>query len=287
MQEQNMNTSGKSTFWIIGVVVVALLVALVFFLKAGQEESRSITQNTEQVLVIPEVEIESTVADTQDKNLDFASQLPLYDDQGLQFESSGPLPELAKSDAEFTQDILTLSAQLKPGLFKQQVIRKSVFSINDISQGMRPPVKRLRELSFTQPFSVHQVGDKMYMSQASYRRYDQLAQAVNAIDKQMAVALYQKYLPLLQQVFQQLSYPENYQVLDIIKSATAKILEAPVITGKIEVIRPSVRYKFANPKLEKLTAVDKQMLRMGPENTRLIQDKLRELVQALIESEKE
>ena len=284
--EQNMTTSGKSTFWIIGIIVVVLLAGLMFFLMADKEDASLDAQNTEQILVIPEVDIE-TSPETQAEDLDFASQLPRYDDEGLQFNPAEPLPELAKSDPEFTQDVLAISAQLKPSLFKKQLIRKSVFSINDMSQGMRPPVKRLRELSFSKPFTVSQEGDKMYISPASYRRYNQLAQAVNSIDNQAAVALYQKYLPLFQQVFQELSYPENYQVLDIIKAATAKILEAPVISGKIKVIRPSVYYKFANPKLEKLSALDKQMLRMGPENTRLIQNKLRELVEALIASEKE
>jgi hypothetical protein len=48
-----------------------------------------------------------------------------------------------------------------------------------------------------------------------------------------------------------------------------------------------VHYKFADSKLEKLSALDKQMLRMGPDNTRLIQKKMRELVQVLIASEQE
>ena len=284
--EQNLNTSGKSTFWIIGIVVVVLLAGLVLFLMADKEEVSLNAQNTEQVLVLPEIAIEIQDEETQDNKLDFASQLPRYD-EGLQFESATPLPELANSDPEFTQDILALSAQLKPSLFKKQLIRKSVFSINDIAQGVRPPVKRLRELSFKKPFTVNMVGDKMYISSVSYRRYDQLAQAINSIDSQAAAALYQKYLPLFQQVFNEFSYPENYQLLDIIKAATARVIEAPVINGKIEVIRPSVRYKFADPKLEKLSALDKQMLRMGPENTRLIQNKLRELVEGLIVSEKE
>jgi len=125
---------------------------------------------------------------------------------------------------------------------------------------------------------------KMYISTQAYRRYDALAQAINSIDKQGAVALYYKYLPLFQAVFAEFSYPDNYQLLDSIKAATSKIIQAPVISGEIEVIRPSVRYKFADPKLENLSALDKQMLRMGPDNTQLIQKKLRELIQQLIAS---
>lgn len=73
--------------------------------------------------------------------------------------------------------------------------------------------------------------------------------------------------------------------MDIIRAAVGKILQAPIVKGKVAVVRPSVRYKFADPKLEKLSALDKQMLRMGPENTQIIQQKLRNFMQDLIASE--
>ena len=39
----------------------------------------------------------------------------------------------------------------------------------------------------------------------------------------------------------------------------------------------SVTYKFADPALESLTPVQRQFLRMGPRNVRIIQGKLREI----------
>ena len=287
MQEQNLNTSGKPIFLVMAIVVFILLVGLTWFLTESKEDEISVRESSKQVLVIPEIET-ATLENTEQKNLDFADQLPLYEQEDWQFEGEGSvLPELVNSDTEYTRDLLAVSPQLKQGLFKKDQIRKTIFSINDIAQGLRPPAKRLREISFPQPFSVTEEGGRMYISTQAYHRYDSLAQAINSIDKQGAVALYKKYLPLFQTVFAEFSYPDNYQVLDSIKAATGKILQAPVINGKIELIRPSVYYKFADPKLEKLSALDKQMLRMGPENTRLIQNKLRELIEALIAAERE
>jgi hypothetical protein len=40
-------------------------------------------------------------------------------------------------------------------------------------------------------------------------------------------------------------------------------------------------YGFADPKLESLTAAEKQLLRTGPGNTRVVQAKLREIARAL------
>lgn len=284
MQERNLNTSGKSTYWIIALVII-LLVALAGFLIGNKEEGISTEEKLEQALVIPEIKPEPLLIAEQETH-DFAEQLPQYSPDDWEFATeNGSLPELEASDADYTQDLLAVSPQLKLGVFKNEQIRKTIFSINDIAQGLRPPLKHLREIPFTQPFSVTQEGGGIYMSTQGYHRYDEIAQAINSIDTRGAVALYKKYLPLFQSVFSEFSYPDNYQVLDSIKAATGKVLQAPVITEKIQLVRPSVRYKFADPELEKLSALDKQMLRMGPDNTRLIQNKMRELVQALIENE--
>ncbi len=286
MQNQDLNSSGSSTIWVIVLFAFILLGGLVWSLTGDKEDKRAIEINSEQVLEIPEKETQ-TLSETDDANesLNFSAQLPLYEQEDWPFEGGGGnLPDLERSDKEFTQDILTVSPLLQPFLFSSELIKKYTFSINDIAQGLRPPVKRLREIVFPEPFSVTEARGKMYISAQAYHRYDALAQAINSIDKQGAVALYQKYLPLFELVFAGFSYPENYKMLDSIKAATGKIIQAPVIKEEIEVTHPTVRYKFADPKLEKLSALDKQMLRMGPANTRLIQNKLRELIQELIAS---
>ncbi len=289
MQDQDLNISEKPTYWVIALFALLLLGALIWSLSGDKERELSPEESSEQVLIIPKVELE-TVNLTEDTNpsLDFAKQLPFYEQEAWQFEGEGEsLPELADSDKAFSQDLLAVSPPMQPFLFSGDLIKKYTFSINDMAQGLRPPTRRLREISFNQPFSVTEKGKKIFISEHAYHRYDKLAQAINSIDKQGAVALYKKYLPLFQTVFAGFSYPDNYQLLDSIKAATGKIIQAPVINEEIEVIRPSVGYKFANPKLEKLSALDKQMLRMGPENTRLIQNKLRELIEALIAVEQE
>ncbi|MGZ8931621.1 MAG: DUF3014 domain-containing protein, partial [Methylosarcina sp.] len=68
------------------------------------------------------------------------------------------------------------------------------------------------------------------------------------------------------------------------RKAAAEIISAPIRTERLAVVRPSVHYKFADPALEALNPVHKQMLRLGPENTKIIQNKLRRLVEALSEN---
>jgi len=55
------------------------------------------------------------------------------------------------------------------------------------------------------------------------------------------------------------------------------LLETPVIEGPVRLVRPVVMYEYEDPRLESLAGAQKQMLRMGPRNTKLIQAKLSEL----------
>ncbi|MDT8426212.1 MAG: DUF3014 domain-containing protein [Methyloprofundus sp.] len=290
-----MSDTEKSKIWptilLMSLVVILLVFGLLTLLKDEESSSVSNEDVIEQVLSIPEVG-QGAEPDIHDQESDLLTdeQELLDAKEDLQQEVEGAvLPELQDSDAEFKQDVLAISSskQLKQVIFKEKIISKTIASVNDMAQSLRPPATVLRELKLSQPFMAISRGDKLYISPESYQRYDQLAQAINEIDNQEAIALYKKYLPLFQVVFKEFSYPKEYKVLDIFKAAVGKIIQAPIINERIEVSRPSVYYKFADPKLEKLSALDKQMLRMGPDNTRLIQDKLRELVQLLIDSEQE
>jgi len=98
------------------------------------------------------------------------------------------------------------------------------------------------------------------------------------------VAVYQRFRPLLLQVFAEFSYPDGYNLDDIFIKAAAEILTAPIIEQPIALVKYSLRYRYADPELEALGPVQKQMLRMGAENTRLIQNKMRMLVDELVSS---
>ncbi len=190
------------------------------------------------------------------------------------------LPALEHSDAVFKQDVLSLSPGFSELLNVEGIIKRWVVVINDFSQNQRP-YKHFRYFKLSSPFRVETDQTGIYMAERSYQRYDFLASAVHAVDVEKAVSLLWKYRPLLQQAFSEFGYPEEYQVEDIIKKAVSNVLQAPVIESRIKLIKPSVRYKFAEKHLESLSPVQKQMIRMGPENTRIIQAKLRQFVEEM------
>lgn len=200
-----------------------------------------------------------------------------------QAEESVILPELDSSDEQIREAITAVTPELAPWLVMDQLIRKYMVIANDFSQGLRV-MKHLGFLKLEQSFSVEENGAEMFMSTESYQRYNGLAQAINAIDVSAMISVYQKFRPLLLQVFAEFSYPDGHNLDDVFIKAANEILTAPAIDQPIALVRPSLYYQFADPELEALNSVHKQMLRMGPANTRLIQDKVRMLVGELVNS---
>jgi hypothetical protein len=177
--------------------------------------------------------------------------------------------------------VIRISPGLGPWLKTDQLIRKYITIVNDFSQGLRLE-KHMRFLKLDQPFAADIGKTRMFIAIKSYQRYDKLAAAIDALDVDNTLAIYKKFRPLMLQVFNEFSYPEQYGLEDIFTKAAAEILAAPVIEGRIALTHPTVNYKFADPKLEVLGPVHKQMIRMGPANTLIIQNKVRALVEGLV-----
>jgi len=193
------------------------------------------------------------------------------------------LPTLVDSDEPFREAMITLTPGLAPWLSTDQLIRKYVLIANDFSQGFVIE-NHMRFLKPTQPFAVEQSDKGTFISKKNYQRYDALAAAIDAIDEQLIIGVYKKFRPLLMQVYSDFSYPEEFKLEDILIKAAGEIMAAPIIEEPIALVRPSVKYKFADAKLEGSSPVSKQMLRMGPENTRIIQNKIQLLAEQLIVS---
>ncbi|MGR9051246.1 MAG: DUF3014 domain-containing protein, partial [Gammaproteobacteria bacterium] len=194
------------------------------------------------------------------------------------------LPALEDSDTLFREKVTALSPELAPWLKSDHLIENGIVIINDFAEGQRL-AKHMRTFKLQEAFVADSDEQGLYVPGDGYRRYDPFVAAIDAISIPEAVALYTTFKPLARQVFDRFDYPADYDVDDIVKKATAEILAAPVIESRINLIRTSVNYKFADPKLEALSPVQKQMLRMGPRNTRILQNKLRLLLEVLVNPE--
>jgi len=191
------------------------------------------------------------------------------------------LPVLERSDELFRQKVASVSANLSDWFGVTGVIKKYMVIVNDLSQNQ---ILFKHRIFLKTPGKIVVGEDKqgLYLSEDSYQRYTILVNAITTIDADKGLQLYLAFKPLFEQVYKEFAYPSEYQLQDLFLKAAANVIEAPIINGRIALVPHLVRYKFADKKLEALSDVDKQMIRMGPENTKKIQAKLRELVQLLV-----
>jgi hypothetical protein len=102
---------------------------------------------------------------------------------------------------------------------------------------------------------------------------------IDSVNVEGAARAYARIRPLCEQAYRDLGYPDG----DFDKKmslALARMLETPVPDGPVQLRSTSVAYQFADPDLESLSSPQKQLLRMGPRNMRIVQAKLREFVKA-------
>jgi len=117
----------------------------------------------------------------------------------------------------------------------------------------------------------------------SYGRYDLVAQVFASLDSEGTVALYRELKPLIDEAYAEIG-PPNSKFDDRLERAFDQLLAVPVLEGPAEVEQLIVTYAWADDELEALSGAQRHFLRMGPDNVRLIQGKLRELRAALAAS---
>lgn len=280
----------KKPFLLIVICLLILFIPLTLF----YQNNKQVAESKQELLVIPaEQEPSKQDASLVEQSasaitMGGASQLAataILESSALpatQTEKIEPALELdlATSDAPFKVALAGLSEPLVGWFASKARIKKFVVLVNDVSQ-LQLPYKSRKFLKMPQQMKIERNADDVFIAQASYRRYDFFSNTIAAIDTQQAVALYTKFRPLFKQAYATFSYPENYQLEDIFVKALAAIIQAPVMEQRIKLVRHTVNYKFADERLEAMNAVNKQMLRMGPANTRKIQTKARQLAKAM------
>lgn len=192
-----------------------------------------------------------------------------------------PLPPLDETDPLVRDLVGRLSSHPKvvAWLSTKQLIRNFAVVVVNVADG-HTPAKHLRTLAPGAPFSASTDSGPGVILPASYVRYDSYADAVDGLDAHGVAGLYATLKPRIQDAYKDLGYPTG-DVDEAMTRAFVVLLKTPIVEGPVAVQRSSVSYTFADPRLESLSAAQKQLLRMGPRNVRLIQNKLREIAPLL------
>lgn len=169
--------------------------------------------------------------------------------------------------------------------------RRMVATVDNLGRAHAPPA-----IWPVQPtpgrFSVERGAQGEVIAAANAQRYAPFVRLVSSVDAAKAAALYRRMYPLLQQSYRELGFGERYfndrvvEVIDLLlatpQPAAAPEVRLTEVKGPIAPERPWVRYEFADPRLESLSAGQKMLVRMGPENAAALKRKLAEFRAQLV-----
>lgn len=252
--------------WIVlGVVLIGLVVGLFIILRSPSDTptKRPIWDNGEE--------------HQQNKKI-----MELQDQLEQEKRQRWELGKLAlqQSDEIIRPLIKELSSrpEIVKWLINENLIIRFVSVVDRISRGDSPR----EHVLFMAPesrFSVRQKDGHYVVDPASYRRYDPLVEVFASLDTAGCVELYTQLAPLFREAYRQLGYPEgNFE--DALRKSIIHLLQTPLVRGDLYLQERVVSYEYTDPMLEGLSAAQKHLLRMGPDNVQRIHNKLREMALA-------
>ncbi len=206
-----------------------------------------------------------------------------------------PLPDLTASDPLILSALAGLLGQAAVDRFvvPQNLISRLVATVDALGGRQVPeplmPVQPLgsafeANVDFAPEVPLYNpLGDTLeqYLADpVSYARYAPYLDVLDSINMVDLATIYRQQLPLFQQAYIELGYPEgdfNLRLLEIVDL----MLATPEAPDPVRLIKPEAYYLFADPALEALAAGQKLMIRMGNSNAERAQAKLREFKVAL------
>jgi len=186
------------------------------------------------------------------------------------------LPALNDSDPVVRDSLVGVFGRgaVEQFLVPQNIVRHIVVTVDNL-----PRHKVAVELRPVKPTAGQAVtaaqGAVTTLGEANFERYAPLARVVKGTDVKALAVVYERLYPLFQQAYEDLGYPGKY-FNDRLVEVIDHLLQTPEVPAPIPVVQPKVFWEYADASLENRSAGQKLLIRMGPQNARVIKAKLRE-----------
>ena len=189
-----------------------------------------------------------------------------------------PLPQLEESD-DAVRDALgdiPLGTAGQQYLIPGNIIERSASLVYLMAQGDVPykllPVSRPKAA-----FPVSDDGTQVVSDPAGSERYDSLTEWLESLDLASLLSSLKWFIPLFREAWSY--YGEDPAAFDM---AVVMALDLVIATPEVDLseaglIRREVVWIFEDPAIEGLAPIQKQVLRMGPENAKILKAKAAEI----------
>lgn len=260
-------TSANTSNFVLAIGTLASIIIVGGVLYQAQKDDLL----DSEILSIPEQQVITLPEAPEVPEATIPSSNEIIDEEMEATEEKPTLPRLDESD-QFVRDRISMMSSkegLKTWLSTDDLLRRSASYLDGLSRGVI--LGKIFPLSSPErTFATHRDGDIIWLNAGNYERYNATIQVLTSIDMKLVAQMFHFSRPLLESAFSELGYQPR-QMDGIILTALDRVISTPVIVEPIQLTRDSVIYKFADPGLESLTPLQKQLIRSGPENTQRLQ----------------
>ncbi|MGZ3789877.1 MAG: DUF3014 domain-containing protein [Bacteriovorax sp.] len=158
-------------------------------------------------------------------------------------------------------------------IFKNFIDRFVVFIVN--ASGKIIPMNMSPMTIPSEKFVAKHSGEDFELSEENYKRYRPYVELAKAADLKKVVAFYRRMYPLFQSSYREQG--EEGYFNDRLVGVIDVALATPEINKPIKLFYSNSQYEFVDSKLESLMAIQKILIRMGPDNLKTIKSRFKEL----------
>ena len=199
-----------------------------------------------------------------------------------------PLPTLDNSDdwLKIKLPEITWRKELLSLVIDEDMIRRFVVFTDNFAQGIiayehSPFV--LPNPKFSPKQEIQTSPELWQWNEDATQRFSLYVDLLRSMDSEKLVQWYVEIKPLIDEAYGELGYEDDFT--KTLQDAIIRVLDMELPTSSMNLTRPSVMYKFADPQLEALPQSNKLLLRLGKENLLVIKSVLLEFHEELAQQE--
>ena len=191
------------------------------------------------------------------------------------------LPSLDESDSLVRDLLAALSSnpELARWIAQSDLVRTTTAVTVNVATG-ESPKPHLRFLAPKTRFVPKRVGRSLVPDPAGFAGYDVMADAIGSLDAGATAQTYRSVEPLFDIAFQDFGMP-GVRFRTMLRRAIDNLLAVPILDAEVELVPHATSFRYHDPRHEQLSPAQKQFLRMGPRNVKIVQARLREIKAAL------
>ncbi|MDG1507867.1 MAG: DUF3014 domain-containing protein [Luminiphilus sp.] len=262
----------------LGILFAGILATLVFILMTGDYGEPTVPE--ELVMVQPPVEPAPAPIEAE------VPAAPIAAPVATEVQpKTPPAPVVAEETgdryARESIDAVNGGKALAQFVAGDYVVERAVAIIDALRRG-EVPYKLLPVGKPSTTFPISDDGLRVTLDAAGFSRYDGFAQWVGGLDTTALVSLLNDYEMIATQALTRMGV-SDFDIRSAVLAATTQILSTPQVAVDAELMRREANWVYIDPELEALSSLQKQVLRMGPENADIIQQKARDIRGVLLD----